>query len=208
MLAAENWCLKVKNKVYGPYTTEQMRKFAHEGRLAAWSMVAPAGGRAWREARSELVFANFFGGEKPVAKKVYGKTFGKRSDWDDDPSLEPKAKTSPKTVQQNAKPSAVADDPSIHTANFIIIFDVVSAAASRVEAAVMSLGHAFRIADNVWNVNCELTAVGVRNAIAPYLRGSESIFVVDATRGRTSWRNYAPETQSKISAAYMRSKVA
>jgi hypothetical protein len=90
------------------------------------------------------------------------------------------------------------------TANFVVVFDVVSAAASRVEAAMLSLGPAFRIADNVWHVTCELTAVGVRNAITPYLRGSESIFVVDATRGRTSWTNYAPEPNAKITGAYFK----
>ncbi len=214
MLAAENWCLKVKEKVYGPYTTQQMRKFAHEGRLAAWSMIAPAGGRAWREARKETVFANFFGTEVAGSQKsngfakTSGPAFGKRDDWNDESAVASEDNDAATMTKPARKAAAKQDRSEPHSANFIVIFDVVSGAASRVEAAVMSLGHAFRIADNVWSVNCELTAVGVRNAIAPYLRGSESIFVVDATRGRTSWRNYAPETMSKISAAYMRSRVA
>ena len=98
---------------------------------------------------------------------------------------------------KQAKPQA-----DLQVANFIIIFDVISASASRVEAAVHSLGNAFRVADNVWSVSSDLTAVGVRNSIAPYLTPRESIFVIDATRGRTSWQNYAPETQAKISAAF------
>ncbi|WDI31653.1 GYF domain-containing protein [Hyphococcus flavus] len=209
MLAAENWCLKVEDKVYGPYTSEQMRKFAHEGRLAPWSMIAPAGGRSWREARSEAVFANFFGVQKTPGPKKEDKVFGKRNDWDDDfekqsAPANDKPANSPNQVRQTQN----RKQHEIQAANFILIFDVVSGAASRVEAAVLSLGQAFRIADNVWSVSCELTAVGVRNAIAPYLRGSESIFVVDATRGRTSWRNYAPETQSKITAAYLTARVA
>lgn len=201
MLAAENWCLKVKDKVYGPYTTDQMRKFAHEGRLASWSMIAPAGGRAWREARTENAFASFFGAEPPARPR--GRAFGRRDAWEEEaPGRKRSAAYAGSAAFTGRRESS---EPA--TANFIIIFDVVSAAATRVEAAVMSLGHAFRIADNVWSVTCELTAVGVRNAIAPYLRGSESIFVVDATRGRTSWRNYAPETQAKISAAYLRSRI-
>jgi hypothetical protein len=43
----------------------------------------------------------------------------------------------------------------------------------------------------------------VRNALAPYLRPNESIFVVDASNGRASWQNYAPEAHSKITAAYV-----
>jgi hypothetical protein len=213
MLATENWCIKVKDKVYGPYTTQQMRKFAHEGRLATWSMISPAGATAWREAKNETVFANFFGAEPVASPLANGRAFGKRNDWEDD---EKSADIPARGVNANgANPQAIAHaktkraaSQEPHAANFIVIFDVVSGAASRVEAAVMSLGHAFRIADNVWSISCELTAVGVRNAIAPYLRGSESIFVIDATRGRTSWRNYAPETQAKITAAYLTSRVA
>lgn len=194
MLSAENWCLKVEQKVYGPYSTEQMRKFAHEGRLASWSLISPAGGQNWREARKETVFSNFFGVDKLApkpTKTIPIKSFGKRSDSDN----------AGREGASHATGNADTDN-----ANFLVIFDVVSGAASRVEAAMMSLGHAFRIADNVWNVSSDMTAVGVRNAIAPYLRGSESIFVVDASRGRTAWRNYAPEPHAKLSAAYQKSK--
>lgn len=181
LLAADNWCVKVEERVYGPYTSQQMRKFAHEGRLAAWSLIAPAGSRAWREAAKENAFSQFFGAslEKKDGKS---KSFGKRD---------------AETRDSDEKAPALSA-----CANFVIIFDVVSAAASRVEAAIMSLGAGFRIADNVWTVNCELTAVGVRNAIAPYLNPRESIFVIDATRGRSSWQNYAPELHAKITAAY------
>lgn len=212
MLSAENWCVKVQDKVYGPYTTQQMRKFAHEGRLAGWSLVAPAGGRAWREARKEHVFSNFF--DTPAQKAKHApasptqKAFGKRNDSEsvahedapDKAALTVAGKTKPAFRQQEQESGETPD------ANFIVVFDVVSAAASRVEAAMLSLGPAFRIADNVWHVTCELTAVGVRNAIAPYLRGSESIFVVDATRGRSAWSNYAPEANAKITAAHSRAR--
>jgi hypothetical protein len=211
MLAAENWCIKVQEKVYGPYTTQQMRKVAHEGRLAAWSLISPAGGRSWREARRELVFSNFFGGEKnetatPKAE-FHSKSFGRRSDGDgviNEDAPQPQQKTKPANNTKTARLPKAEKTTDTGSANFVVIFDVVSAAASRVEAAMLSLGPAFRIADNVWHVSCELTAVGVRNAIAPYLRGSESIFVVDASRGRSSWSNYAPEPNAKLSAAYFR----
>lgn len=185
MLAAENWCVKVDEKTYGPYTTEQMRKYAHEGRLASWSLIAPAGSRAWREAQKESTFSAFFGagGKKVVARS--GRTFGRRDASEDG---------EPTTIRSKRQAPALA--------NFVIIFENSEGAASRLESAIHTLGHAFRIADNVWSVTCDLTAVGVRNAIAPYLSPKESIFVVDATRGRSSWQNYAPEAHAKISSAY------
>ena len=189
MLAAENWCVKVDNKIYGPYTSEQMRKYAHEGRLAAWSLIAPAGSRAWCEAKRESTFANFFGyATNDDNKQSKGPVFGKKTDQ------------APSTTAEEKEAAEIG------AANFVIIFDVVSASASRVEAAIVGLGNAFRIADNVWSLTCELTAVGVRNAIAPYLLPSESIFVIDASRGRTSWQNYAPESHAKISATYLKNR--
>jgi len=196
MLATDNWCVKVSDKIYGPYTSQQMRKLAHEGRLAAWSLISPAGSRAWCEARRETTFSRFFGAPETEKKAApASKAFGKR----DDNNTESASPAGVTTTAKTRKPAGVSE---YSVANFIIIFDVVSAAASRVEAAIMGLGAGFRIADNVWTVSCELTAVGVRNAIAPYLNPSESIFVIDSTRGRTSWQNYAPELHAKITASY------
>lgn len=210
MLSAENWCLKVDNKVYGPYTTQQMRKFAHEGRLASWSLVSPAGGRSWREARNEMVFSTFFGGA-PLgdeaaehAPAASARPFGKRSGYKFNGAETTTTTPDPKPIKVTTRRAQPEEERGV--ANFVVIFDVVSGAASRVEAAMLSLGNAFRLADNVWHVSCELTAVGVRNAISPYLRGSESIFVVDASRGHSSWANYAPEAHAKIAATHLKGK--
>lgn len=188
---ADNWCLKANDRVFGPYTSEQLRKFAHEGRFAPTSLIAPAGSRDWREARAENAFSSFFGIEPAANTDARGVRPG-----------EPRRPRAFGNGGQNNQTTAEQSGP----ANFVLIFDVVSAAASRMEPALQSLGNAFRLADNVWTVNCALTSIGVRNAIAPYLRPNESLFVVDATNGRTSWQNYAPEAHSKISAAFVHGK--
>jgi len=190
MLAADNWCLKVDDKIYGPYSSAQLKQFANEGRLAGWSLVSPAGANRWKEAQDEKTFAALFG-KDPAASDTDNKPrFGKRAGED------------------NADTAAakVGGDQHKGNSNFILIFDVVSAAATRVEAAILSLGPAFRIADNVWTVSCEQTAIGVRNAIAPYLLPRESIFIVDATRGRSSWQNYPPEIHAKLTSAWVKTK--
>lgn len=189
MLAADNWCLKVDDKIYGPYTSAQLKKFAAEGRLAGWSMVSPAGANRWKEAQDEKTFAALFG-KDPSSLDSEKPRFGKRAGQDDGDT-------------PNAKE---VSDVHKGSSNFILIFDVVSAAATRVEAAILSIGPAFRIADNVWTVSCEQTAIGVRNAIAPYLLPRESIFIVDATRGRSSWQNYPPEVHAKLTAAWVKTK--
>ncbi len=187
MLGGENWCIKVDEKVFGPYTTEQMRKYAHEGRLARWSLISPAGGREWREASQETTFSQFFGAKVAQTASPSGPTFGKRDQDGSD------------AAPRNGRP-AKPKEPA--KANFVIVFDAAEGAANRLEMTIHSMGQAFRVAENVWSLTCDLTAVGVRNAIAPHLSPRESIFVVDASRGRTSWQNYAPEAHAKISVAY------
>lgn len=203
MVAIESWCVKVDERIYGPYTGPQLRRFARQGRFAARSLVAPAGSRCWREARHEPAFADLFA-EESRAPANASRCFGKRVSASRETGANAQAPTArlANRLPPTLKPqSAVADDGAM--ANFVIVFDVVSAAASRVEPAILSLGPAFRIADNVWTVCCELTAVGVRNAIAPYLLPREPIFVVDATRGRTAWQNYTPELHAKLAAAWI-----
>ncbi len=198
MLAADNWCVKVEERVYGPYSSQQLRKFAHEGRFAAWSMVAPAGSRIFREAREEPAFSAFFGGD---ARAQSAKAFGKKTDAETVANGEAAdgAKT-PHRVAANG-PAAEAN-----VANFLIIFDVVGAGAAKAESAILSLGPAFRLGESIWFLSCEMTALGVRNAIGPYLLPRDSIFVVDTTRGRTSWQNFPPEIHAKLSAAWANAK--
>ena len=206
MLAADNWCVKVNDKVYGPYTSQQLRKFAHEGRLAAWSLIAPAGSRSWRRAQEESTFSSFFGAGSKQSASHASRSFGKRDIVDIEPKNAAQAGNVSKDTSNKPKPRTAKPTSQSELANFVIVFDVVSAAASRAEAAVLSLGPGFRIADNVWTISCNLTATGVRNAIAPYLLPHESIFVVDTTNGKTVWQNYAPELHAKLTAAWITPK--
>lgn len=192
MLAADNWCVRVDERVYGPYTSQQLRKFAAEGRLAGWSQIAPAGSRTWRDAKDEPTFSTLFAGAQRG-----GRAFGRR----DEPEPAPAPRSGGRRLQPTA-PSAKSPAAMTGPGNFILIFDVVNAAASRVENTILTLGPAFRLTENVWALTSELTATGVRNAIAPYLLPRESIFVIDTTRGRSSWQNYAPELHAKIAAAW------
>ncbi len=196
MLGADNWSVRVDEKVYGPYSFSQLRTFAHEGRLAAWSLISPAGSQTWRPANEVSAFASLFKNDHPhQRRRIQSRSFGRH---------DPAART---PARRNTSPTCkdVNEDisPTSSLSNFVLIFDVVSGAASRVEAAILSLGPGFRLSDNVWTLTSELTVVGIRNAIAPYLNSNESIFVIDATHGRSAWKNYAPETQAKLGAAWL-----
>lgn len=178
MLATDNWCIKVAQRVYGPYTQDQMAAFATEGRLSGQSLVAPAGGKTWREARQYPAIAGLL----DVKGKAAGRAFGKNA-------------------PAEAGGHALAEGAS---ANFVVVFDVVSGAASRLAHVLSSLGPAFRLTDNVWTVSSNQTALGVKNAIAPHLALREPLFVVDCSRGRTAWQNFAPETHARLTKAWVK----
>jgi hypothetical protein len=176
MLATDNWCIKVSEKVYGPYTQDQMAAFAGEGRLSLRSVVSPAGGKMWREARQFPPLAALFDGTKKSEK-----AFGKSS-----------------SVKANHK---VPDDGE--ASNFLVVFDVVAGSAGRVEPALRSLGTAFRITDNVWLLTSTQSALGIKNTLTPHLNVREPVFVVDCSRGRTSWQNFVPELHARLAKAWI-----
>lgn len=176
MLATENWCIKVRDRVYGPYTQDQMESFAGEGRLSSQSLVSPAGGKAWREARQYPPLASLLLGRAPEER-----SFGKAGKHPSDDTI-----------------SDTAD------ANIVVIFDNAAGSAGRVEPIIRKLGPSFRIADNVWTVRTNQSALGVKNALAPHLDVREPVFVIDTSRGRSSWQNFVPELHARLTKAWVR----
>ncbi len=171
---SQTWRLRVADRTYGPYSYDQLESFVREGRFAPTSMVSSSSERRWRTAGSDPQFRDLFQATAPRAVKK--SVFGQRDISHDeaDGKKEPEAAT------------------------FLLVFDVVSGAAGRIETAVRSLGPAMRVADNVWAVTTTNTAPGVRNALTPQLTEREPVLVVDATRGRSAWHNFCPETDAKL----------
>src|SRR5262245_11434945 len=61
------WTINVSGRVYGPFTSERMRSFVSEGRLAAHSLIARDGSADWHEARDEPEFSDVFANRAPKA---------------------------------------------------------------------------------------------------------------------------------------------
>ncbi|MEM9170145.1 MAG: hypothetical protein AAGC56_10875 [Pseudomonadota bacterium] len=214
MFDADNWCIKVSDKVYGPYTGRQMRAFAEQGRLAAWSYIAPAGSRAWRQAQEEPNFARLFGVEPADGST---KQFGKRDAADDNDDADGGEKTpdgahkretdTPAGPAAPAKTAApVGPARKRREAELLIVFDAYAESAMRAESAMLDLGDAFALTANVWYLKSALTPIGVRNALTPYVAETEPLFVVDMATGRTAWRNFAPDLHARLTVALMAPK--
>lgn len=178
-IAAENWCIKIGDKVYGPYRDDQMKAFAAEGRLAPTSNVAPAGSTSWQEARQFSQLALLF----PSASETPSRSFGRASHG-----------------------SETRTSPDGALSNFFLIFDPAPGTAGRLEYKIRHLGDAFRITENVWCVSSTQSALGLKNALTQDMTSREFVIIVDAVRGRAIWHNCTPEAHSHLTRAFVRSR--
>lgn len=166
------WTINVGGRVYGPYTSERMRGFAGEGRLAPQSLIAREGTADWHEAHDEPEFAELFGVRSAQA-------------------------TTPAATPA-ANGGAAPQDMGTPRAQVAIVLDVKSRVSNTFEQTIMNLGPAYRLLPNVWIVATEETANAVRNRLVQELGKLDSLFVIDATRNKAAWFNFGPEADVRI----------
>jgi hypothetical protein len=195
------WTINVSGRVYGPFTSERMRSFVGEGRLAPHSLVAREGSTDWHEAREEPEFSEVFA---PRGQPATVAAPAPRAA----PSSQPtNAVPTPKPAAASASPSpqghvsqAGAATPGDHmAAHFAVIVDQkAQSSASNIEVAIGSLGQFYRLTTNVWIVSTEQSVSAVRNRLVQELGKADSLFVIDASRGKAAWFNFGPEADVRI----------
>jgi hypothetical protein len=177
------WTINVSGRVYGPFSSERMRGFVNEGRLAPHSLVAREGSADWHEARHEPEFSEVFSHRgTPVMATAEVKS-----------APAPVQQLAPQVSQANGA-SALADQAPAH---FAIIVDQKSQAIN-LESAIGSLGPCYRLTQNVWIVSTDQSVSTVRNRLVQELGKADSLFVVDASRGKAAWFNFGPEADVRI----------
>ena len=169
------WTINVAGRVYGPYTTERMRAFGEEGRLGPNSLVTREGTTDWHEARDEPEFSDMFGADATAQ--------------------EPAPAPQPAPVPQ---PAVHPEPQEITRAHFAIIADLKSRAPGNLEQAILSLGPTYKLLPNVWIVSTDQTVNVVRNRLVQELGKLDSLFVIDATRGKAAWFNFGPDADVRI----------
>jgi hypothetical protein len=195
------WTINVSGRVYGPFTSDRMRSFVGEGRLAPQSLVAREGSTDWHEAREEPEFSDVFaqrGHPAPAAAPAA--------------KPQPAPQTAPAAPAPQPTPTAVRHSPHAQTthaattapgdhmaAHFAVILDQkAQSAASNIENAIGSLGQFYRLTNNVWIISTEQSVSAVRNRLVQELGNADSLFVIDASRGKAAWFNFGPEADVRI----------
>ena len=80
----------------------------------------------------------------------------------------------------------------------MILDQKAQAAANNLEEAINSLGQAYRLTNNVWIISTDQTVSAVRNRLVQELGKADSLFIIDASRGKAAWFNFGPEADSRI----------
>ena len=174
------WTINAGGKVYGPFSSERMRGFVAEGRLASNSLVARENTSDWHEAGSEPELSDLFPAPGDSASET---------------RLE-KSSAPPVTAQPEI--------PEGQRSHFAIVVDLKSHAVSKLENAITTFGPAYRLLPNVWIVSTDQTVSAIRNRLVQELGKSDSLFVVDASRGKAAWFNFGPEADVRIRRVWQR----
>jgi hypothetical protein len=136
----------------------------------------------WREAREEPTFGDLF----PQAS-----------------APEPAATQRPATPPPQMPPAA--HDTDVPRTQFAIVLDLKSRGSGNLEQVIASFGPSYQLLPNVWIVSSDQTANAVRNRLVQELGKSDSLFVVDASRGKAAWFNFGPDADVRIRRVWQKS---
>jgi hypothetical protein len=193
------WVINVEGRRYGPFSSERMRSFVAEGRLAAQSLVAPEGSDDWHEARDEPEFRDLFPmraeANAAVASMMMAATNAAA------PATAAPADVSAPPATPAANSPASPETTEVNRAHFAVVIDRKGQGHSRgnnLEEAISSLGPWYQLLPNVWIISTEHTVNSVRNRLLQELGKSDSLFVIDASRGKAAWFNFGPEADARI----------
>lgn len=76
--------------------------------------------------------------------------------------------------------------------------DRKSRSTGNLEDAIASLGPAYALMPNIWILATDQSVNAVRNRLVQELGKLDSLFVIDASRGKAAWFNFGPEVDVRI----------
>jgi hypothetical protein len=156
--------VSANDKLFGPYSHEQMKSFALQKRLLPQSLVRMGSEGGFVAAESHAALSRLFlAGE------------GSSSSG----SQRPQAAAS--------QPATSIPDGQI--SNFVVIIDARSGSFRKAESEIKILGRTLRINQQTWLLQTDKPANTIKNALAPHLGADDPLVVIDAGRNRLAWHN-------------------
>ena len=184
---SENWTISVAGQTYGPYTLQHMQAFAGEGRLAAHSLVAPAGDTKFRPAADYPQLLRLLvkspAGPTPSATGKFVTASGVESEDDT---------ISPTFGRSNDEPR------NSERGRFVVVADMKSRSISGLEEEIFNLGPAYSLMPQAWLLISDQPINAIRNALVQKLGKLDMLFIVDSTHNKAAWFNFGPEADARI----------
>ncbi len=166
------WTIRANDRSYGPYTLEQMRSFAAEGRLAAHSLVARGTDNQPTAASEDPDLAALFRPSQPQRPVFF-------------------------TAEGDIGQARQETQGPTHS-RFVIMAEMKSRSIAGLEEEIYKCGQATMVMPQAWLLSSEMTINALRNTLVQKLGRIDMLFIVDATRNKAAWFNYGPEADSRI----------
>ncbi|MEI9989694.1 MAG: DUF4339 domain-containing protein [Rhizomicrobium sp.] len=183
---SDNWTINAGGQTYGPYTEQQLQAFVGEGRLAAHSLVAPAGNSQFRAAGTYPMLARFFAPANAPAPSATGKFVTASGVESEDDTISPtfgRSNDEPRTGERG---------------RFVVVADMKSRSISGLEEEIMNMGPAYPLMPQAWLLISDQPINQIRNALVQKLGKMDMLFIVDATHNKAAWFNFGPEADTRI----------
>jgi hypothetical protein len=171
----DSWSICIAGRTYGPYSNEQMRDFAAEGRLARQSLVAKFGNTEFRKA-----------GDIPDLAEIF-------APW---PASRDTTSTSRRDEGQGfGRSDRTGAGGRCH---ILVIADMKSGSVARIEGEIATFGPSFAILPQAWLLSTDASVNTVRNRLVQQLGKLDMLFVIDASNDKAAWFNFGPEADARI----------
>lgn len=174
---ASSWTIKANGSVFGPYTLDQMRSFAVEGRLAPHSLVSY--GSEYRTAAEDADLAALFRPAQAMAPTTPRPIFF----------------TAEGDIGQSYGKREVETNP---LSRFIIVADMKSRSIAGLEEEIFRCGSSIALTPQSWLLCTEMSINALRNALVQKLGRIDVLYIVDVMRNKAAWFGYGPEADSRI----------
>jgi hypothetical protein len=181
----DSWTISVGERVYGPYSLEQMRAFQAEGRLADHSLVARSGETQFHPAHEDAGLAPLFAAPREADGGADAVPDGPAAD-------EPGYHGGPHRFGRS-EPEA-----STGPTRYVIIADMKSRSITGLEEEIFNMGPAYRFMPQAWVLSSEASLNTIRNRLVQKLGKIDTLFIVDAARDKAAWFNFGPENDARV----------
>lgn len=166
------WFVSANNKLFGPYSHEQMKDFAQQKRVGPQSLVRLGHDGSFVPASAHAALARLFEAA-PVVSSSGVQTTGDAT-------------------------HPVAGMPDGFASNFIVVVDFRMGSVRQFETELKNLGRVFRVNSSTWLLQSDRSANSIKMTVAPHIGLEDPLLIVDCGRNRMAWHNMGVFEASSI----------